>query len=192
MTPARIRRAAEILRSDAEELRRSETVRGKWTDHNGLARDVHAFHDEAIELAAELDALAAPITAPLPVPRPTEEQMSATLQLFRSELDKNMDTRHGSASPGHDAMRVALRRLFDELARARIARRGKHDGEHCATDESAASVCDGMYGERTDEVLGLVEALDAIRALAGGHGEQAKAISKIIDDAIEEHAAWTQ
>lgn len=74
----------------------------------------------------------------------------------------------------------------------RVAHPGTHDGEDCKNDSSAASVCEGMYAERTDEVLGLVEALQAIRTLAGGHGEQAKAITKIVDDAIEEHAAWTR
>ena len=49
---------------------------------------------------------------------------------------------------------------------------------------------DERYAERTDEVLGLVEALDAIRALCAGHDEQSKAITKIADDAIAEHAAW--
>lgn len=68
----------------------------------------------------------------------------------------------------------------------------KHDGEHCATDENAASVCEGMYGDRTNEVLGLVEALLAIRALHGGHTKQSRAVTEIIDAAIEEHAAWTR
>lgn len=41
---------------------------------------------------------------------PTDKQVSETLQLFRSELDKNMH--NSSGSPGHDAMRVALRHMF--------------------------------------------------------------------------------
>lgn len=67
----------------------------------------------------------------------------------------------------------------------------RHSGE-CETDEYARTVCEGMYVKRTDELLGLVEALRAIRALAGGYGEQAKAITKLVDDAIKEHAAWTR
>lgn len=77
-----------------------------------------------------------------------------------------------------------------DAGRQRVALK-QHGGE-CATDESARDVCEGMYGERTDEVLGLVEALLAIKTLCGGYAEQEKRITKIIDDAIEEHAAWTR
>jgi hypothetical protein len=75
--------------------------------------------------------------------------------------------------------------------KAMIAARPRHDNE-CADDPYARSVCEGMYAERTDELLGLVEALLAIRALVGGHNKQSRAVTKIVDDAIEEHAAWTR
>jgi hypothetical protein len=68
---------------------------------------------------------------------------------------------------------------------------GQHKGE-CETDALSRDVCEGMYADRTDEVLGLVEALDAILALCAGHDEQSKAISKICNDAIMEYALWTQ
>lgn len=51
----------------------------------------------------------------LKVKVPTDKQISETLQLFRGELDKNMDLNHHSASPGHDAMTVALRQLFANM-----------------------------------------------------------------------------
>ena len=59
-------------------------------------------------------------------------------------------------------------------------------------DEHKRAVCEGMYIERTDELLGLVEALQAIIGLCGGHDEQSKAITKIAEDAIAEYAWWTQ
>lgn len=67
-----------------------------------------------------------------------------------------------------------------------------HDGEYCKDDEDGQSVCEGTYGQRTDEVLGLVEALQAISALCAGYDDQSQAITKIINDAISEHAAWTE
>jgi hypothetical protein len=64
-------------------------------------------------------------------------------------------------------------------------------GKECA-DEDARDVCEDVYADRTNEVLGLVEALHAIAGLCAGHSEQSKAITKIIEDSIEEHAAWTR
>jgi hypothetical protein len=45
---------------------------------------------------------------------PTDKEVQDTLFLFRSQLDKNME--NSSGSPGHDAMRVALGKLFKGLA----------------------------------------------------------------------------
>lgn len=58
----------------------------------------------------------------------------------------------------------------------------KHKGE-CATDSVSRDVCEGMYAERTNDVLALCEALRAVYALAG----QNKEIAKIVEDAIREH-----
>jgi hypothetical protein len=44
-----------------------------------------------------------------------EEMVSSCLKSFRKELNIRMDTRHPSASPGHDAMRIALRELFERI-----------------------------------------------------------------------------
>src|SRR4051812_6470960 len=41
---------------------------------------------------------------------PTAGEIQQTLFLFRAELDKNMN--NSSGSPGHDAMTIALGRLF--------------------------------------------------------------------------------
>jgi hypothetical protein len=57
----------------------------------------------------------------------------------------------------------------------------------CADDKIAQQVCDGMWADRADDVLGLVEALKAVRTLAG----ESEEVRKTIDDAIEEHAKWT-
>lgn len=57
-----------------------------------------------------------------------------------------------------------------------------HDGE-CKTNPAARQVCDAMYAEKCDAVLGLVEALYAVKALAG----EDRQIAKIVDDAIAEH-----
>lgn len=65
----------------------------------------------------------------------------------------------------------------------------KHD---CSDDAISQGVCEGLYQDRTDECLGLVEALQAVIGLCGGYDEQMKAITKICQDAITEHAAWTR
>lgn len=65
--------------------------------------------------------------------------------------------------------------------------------EHnCSDDAISQSVCEGLYQDRTDECLGLVSALKAVIGLCGGHDEQAKAITKICEDAITEYASWTR
>jgi Zn-dependent peptidase ImmA (M78 family) len=50
-------------------------------------------------------------------PAPTEAEIHDTLTLFRAELNKNMELSSRSASPGHDAMRVALHELFAKRRR---------------------------------------------------------------------------
>jgi hypothetical protein len=56
VTPARILRAAEVLREDAECLRMSHTIDGEWPpDEDTDAREVC---EEMLALARELEALA--------------------------------------------------------------------------------------------------------------------------------------
>ena len=55
--------------------------------------------------------------------------------------------------------------------------------QECNNDPFAKDVCEGIYGDRVDSNLGLVEALRAVYALVG----QDKQVRKIIEDAIEEH-----
>lgn len=43
-----------------------------------------------------------------------EETVSIVLQTFRREINVHMDTKHPSGSPGHDAMRIALRAAIDK------------------------------------------------------------------------------
>ena len=74
MTPARLSLAAEHLRDTADALRESETVCGTWPDRTGSERRAHAEHDEMMELAAELDAIAAPITEAVPADPMTDAQ----------------------------------------------------------------------------------------------------------------------
>lgn len=69
--------------------------------------------------------------------------------------------------------RALLLRLLAEM---------KHKQE-CLDDKYAKDVCDGIYGDRVDSNLGLVEALRAVYALVG----QNKQVRKIIEDAIQEH-----
>ncbi len=66
----------------------------------------------------------------------------------------------------------------------------KHNCE--VGDELDRSVCEGIYTDRTDELLGLVEALRAIIGLCGGADEHSQQITKIAEDAIREHASWTK
>ena len=60
----------------------------------------------------------------------------------------------------------------------------QHSGE-CLTDQASRDVCDGMYVDKCDDVLGLCEALRAVLALAGEDPQ----VRKIVDDAIAEHGA---
>lgn len=57
-----------------------------------------------------------------------------------------------------------------------------HDDE-CATSESARTVCEGMYMERTGNIIQLCAALRAVYAIAGENPE----VRKIVEDAISEH-----
>lgn len=43
---------------------------------------------------------------------PTIEMVAVCLQTFRQEIDRHMDLRHPSSSPGHDAMHIALRKML--------------------------------------------------------------------------------
>ena len=45
---------------------------------------------------------------------PSAEEISETLELFRAEMHKRMDTNHPSASPGHESMTIALRAVFSK------------------------------------------------------------------------------
>lgn len=44
---------------------------------------------------------------------PTQDEIAAYREIFRSELDKRMDTNHPSASPSTEAHAVALRSFVD-------------------------------------------------------------------------------
>lgn len=79
-----------------------------------------------------------------------------------------------------------------QAAPAEVCPRCQHGVKHRTDEPHDAEMCDDIYIERTDEVLGLVEALDAINTLCGGHDEQSRAVQKIVADAIKEHAKWTQ
>lgn len=56
-------------------------------------------------------------------------------------------------------------------------------GPECEQDPYARAVCEGMYVDKCDDVIGLVEALRAVLALAG----EDAAIRNIIESAISEH-----
>lgn len=73
-----------------------------------------------------------------------------------------------------------------------VCPRCQHGVKHKTGEEHDAEMCDDIYSQRSGEVLGLVEALDAIATLCGGHDEQSRAVQKIVEDAIGEHAKWTR
>lgn len=60
-----------------------------------------------------------------------------------------------------------------------------HQGE-CATDESARQVCEAMYVEKVDEVLALIEALEAVATLNAGTDPQSIEVRGIALKAIGE------
>jgi hypothetical protein len=63
-----------------------------------------------------------------------------------------------------------------------LKQRTQHSGE-CEHDEYARDVCEGMYAEKCDDVIGLCGALRAVLALAG----QNKEVRRVIEEAIAEH-----
>lgn len=58
----------------------------------------------------------------------------------------------------------------------------KHGGT-CRRDPLASAVCEGMYVDRVDDILGLVEALRAVYGLAGENPE----VKRIVHEAIAQH-----
>lgn len=63
-----------------------------------------------------------------------------------------------------------------------IAQRRKH-GAECEADPYAKDVCEGMYAEKCDDVIGLCDALRAVLAIAGEDPN----VRTIVEDAINEH-----
>ena len=62
--------------------------------------------------------------------------------------------------------------------------RAGHDGEFCGQDDEAAkSVCEGMYGDKCNDVIQLCAALRAVYAIAGEDDN----VRKIVEDAINNH-----
>lgn len=78
---------------------------------------------------------------------------------------------HGQPGAGHVDLSVIPQALV------------RPHGATCRADHSARDVCEGMYAEKCDDVIGLCEALRAVLALAGESAE----IRQIVDDAIAEH-----
>ena len=60
--------------------------------------------------------------------------------------------------------------------------RRPHDRE-CTNDHYARSVCDGMWIDKCDDVNAMVEALQAVYALAG----QNKEVARIVNETIAKH-----
>lgn len=63
-----------------------------------------------------------------------------------------------------------------------LKQRKTHTGD-CAHYSYSRDVCEGMYQEKCDDVIGLCEALRAVLALAGENAE----VRKVVHDAISEH-----
>lgn len=73
---------------------------------------------------------------------------------------------------------VALHNAFPALLRlARSAEGLKHGGE-CLTDPYTKDVCEGMYAEKVDEVLALVQTLEGIATLSAGYSQESKELRK--------------
>lgn len=64
-----------------------------------------------------------------------------------------------------------------------LLRQRKKHGTECEGDRYAKDVCEGMYAEKCDDVIGLCEALRAVLALVG----EDKLVRKIVEEAISEH-----
>ena len=119
--------------------------------------------------AADLDALAALYaeahkTAPMRVP---------------SDADPNVwEIRHLKDGVAVEDFRSALHNAFPALLRmARSAEGLKHGGE-CLTDPYTKDVCEGMYAEKVDEVLALVQTLEGIATLSAGYSQESKELRK--------------
>lgn len=63
-----------------------------------------------------------------------------------------------------------------------MKQRKRHSGE-CEHDTYTRDVCEGMWQEKCDDVIGLCEALRAVLALAGENRE----VRAIVDKAIADH-----
>lgn len=70
-----------------------------------------------------------------------------------------------------------------EIINTVLLRQRKVHGGECEHDSISRSVCEGIFAEKCDDVLGLCEALRAVLALAGESAE----IRSIVDKAISEH-----
>lgn len=64
-----------------------------------------------------------------------------------------------------------------------LLKQRRHHGGECERDRYARDVCEGMYAEKCDDVIGLCEALRAVLALAGEDAE----VRRVIEEAIAEH-----
>lgn len=64
-----------------------------------------------------------------------------------------------------------------------LKQRKKHTGE-CEHDTYSRDVCEGMYAEKCDDVIGLCEALRSVLALAGENRE----VRAIVERVISEHS----
>lgn len=69
------------------------------------------------------------------------------------------------------------------IINAVLLRQRRIHGEECEHDRYARDVCEGMYAEKCDDVIGLCEALRAVLALAGESPE----VRRVIEEAIAEH-----
>ena len=64
-----------------------------------------------------------------------------------------------------------------------LLRQRRNHGSECEHDRYARDVCEGMYAEKCDDVIGLCEALRAVLALVGEMAE----VRRVIEAAIAEH-----
>lgn len=59
----------------------------------------------------------------------------------------------------------------------------REHGPTCSADRSALEVCEGVYADKVDECMGLVETIRAIYALAGENPQ----IKNLVDEALIEY-----
>lgn len=109
----------------------------------------------------------------------TDEQLAKTLQVFRRELDKNMELSNSSHSPGHDAMRVALDWLFADITRdtEQVNAEQTHVRVPVEQLEHWAEYWNGSANEEAmsdalEHILG--EVSDLLRASSGKESEHGK------------------